>query len=35
MKVRLWGADVARQVQKAVEYFPDPPYANVPIPVTA
>jgi transcriptional regulator GlxA family with amidase domain len=32
---RLWGADVALQVQKAVEYFPDPPYANVPIPVTA
>jgi transcriptional regulator GlxA family with amidase domain len=32
---RLWGAELARQVQKAAEYFPDPPYADVPIPVTA
>ena len=31
---RLWGAELARAVQKAVEYFPDPPYADVPLPVT-
>jgi transcriptional regulator GlxA family with amidase domain len=31
---RLWGAELARGVQKAVEYFPDPPYADVPLPVT-
>jgi transcriptional regulator GlxA family with amidase domain len=29
---RLWGPEFARQVQKGVEYFPDPPYADVPIP---
>ena len=29
---RLWGPPVARSVQKAIEYFPDPPYADVPIP---
>ena len=29
---RLWGAETARRVQKGVEYFPDPPYADVPIP---
>ncbi len=29
---RLWGPEVARRVQKGVEYFPDPPYADVPIP---
>ncbi len=23
---RLWSADVARQVQKAMEYYPEPPY---------
>ncbi|HLZ27417.1 MAG TPA: DJ-1/PfpI family protein [Chloroflexota bacterium] len=32
---RFWGVDAARGVQKMVEYFPDPPYANVPTPVTA
>jgi hypothetical protein len=32
---RLWGPERARGVQKAVEYFPDPPYAEVPLPVTA
>jgi transcriptional regulator GlxA family with amidase domain len=32
---RLWGTELARRVQKAVEYFPDPPYADVPIPITA
>jgi transcriptional regulator GlxA family with amidase domain len=29
---RLWGPELARKVQKAVEYFPDPPYADVPLP---
>ena len=24
---RLWGVDLARQVQKAIEYFPEPPFA--------
>jgi transcriptional regulator GlxA family with amidase domain len=28
---RLWGPEMARRVQKGVEYFPDPPYADVPI----
>ena len=32
---RLWGPEVARRVQKDVEYFPDPPYADVPIPAKA
>lgn len=32
---RLWGAELARGVQKAVEYFPDPPYAEVPQPAAA
>jgi transcriptional regulator GlxA family with amidase domain len=25
---RLWGDQVAREVQKGVEYFPDPPQFN-------
>ena len=29
---RLWGADKARLVQKAMEYFPEPPYQETPIP---
>ncbi len=29
---RLWGPETARRVQKGIEYFPDPPYADVPIP---
>jgi transcriptional regulator GlxA family with amidase domain len=29
---RLWGPELARRVQKGIEYFPDPPYADVPIP---
>lgn len=29
---RLWSPELARRVQKGVEYFPDPPYADVPIP---
>ena len=29
---RLWGPERARRVQKGVEYFPDPPYADVPMP---
>jgi transcriptional regulator GlxA family with amidase domain len=29
---RLWGPDLARKVQKGVEYFPNPPYQDVPIP---
>ena len=29
---RLWSPQLARRVQKGVEYFPDPPYAEVPIP---
>ena len=31
---RLWGPELARRVQKGVEYFPEPPYADVPIPAT-
>ena len=31
---RLCGADTARRVQKAIEYEPAPPYADVPLPVT-
>ena len=31
---RLWGPELARRVQKGVEYFPDPPYADVPIPTS-
>ena len=29
---RLWDPPTARRVQKYMEYFPDPPYSNVPIP---
>ena len=29
---RLWGAGNARLVQKAMEYFPEPPYQDTPIP---
>lgn len=29
---RLWGEGNARLVQKAMEYFPDPPYQEIPIP---
>ncbi len=29
---RLWGPERARRVQQGVEYFPDPPYADVPMP---
>ncbi len=29
---RLWGPPLARMVQEAMEYFPDPPYGDVPIP---
>lgn len=29
---RLWGPETARLVQKGVEYFPAPPYSDVPIP---
>ncbi len=29
---RLWGPETARRVQQAIEYFPAPPYAEVPIP---
>jgi transcriptional regulator GlxA family with amidase domain len=29
---RLWGPGVARTVQKGIEYFPEPPYQDVPIP---
>jgi transcriptional regulator GlxA family with amidase domain len=25
---RLWGTELARQVQKAVEYYPEPPYSE-------
>ena len=31
---RLWGAETARRVQKGIEYFPAPPYAEVPLPAT-
>jgi hypothetical protein len=29
---RLWDPSTARLVQKAIEYFPDPPYQDVAIP---
>lgn len=29
---RLWDPETARRVQKGIEYFPAPPYADVPIP---
>jgi transcriptional regulator GlxA family with amidase domain len=29
---RLWGPETARRVQKGIEYFPAPPYADVPVP---
>src|SRR5438093_4360920 len=29
---RLWDPALARRVQKAVEYLPDPPYGEVPLP---
>jgi len=29
---RLWSPALARRVQKAVEYLPDPPYGDVPLP---
>lgn len=29
---RLWDPPTARRVQKYMEYFPDPPYGDVPIP---
>ncbi len=29
---RLWSPEVARRVQRAMEYFPEPPYEDVPIP---
>lgn len=29
---KLWGPPVARSVQKWIEYFPQPPYEDVPIP---
>jgi transcriptional regulator GlxA family with amidase domain len=29
---KLWDPPVARDVQKAIEYFPDPPYQDVPLP---
>lgn len=28
---RLWSPELARKVQKAMEYFPEPPYGDVPI----
>ena len=31
---RLWGPELARRVQQGVEYFPDPPYQDVPIPTS-
>ena len=31
---RLWGPETARRVQKGIEYFPAPPYADVPVPAT-
>ena len=31
---RLWGPETARRVQHGIEYFPDPPYADVPLPAT-
>ena len=32
---KLWGPEQARLIQKYIEYFPDPPYADVPIPEPA
>ena len=32
---RLWSPEQARTVQKGVQYFPDPPYQDVPIPPSA
>ena len=29
---RLWDPPTARRVQKGIEYFPDPPYGDVPVP---
>jgi transcriptional regulator GlxA family with amidase domain len=29
---KLWSPELARKVQKGIEYFPEPPYADVPIP---
>jgi transcriptional regulator GlxA family with amidase domain len=29
---RLWGPETARRVQKGIEYFPAPPYTDVPLP---
>jgi transcriptional regulator GlxA family with amidase domain len=29
---RLWGPETARRVQKGIEYFPAPPYVDVPVP---
>jgi transcriptional regulator GlxA family with amidase domain len=29
---RLWGPEIAKRVQKGVEYFPEPPYADVAVP---
>jgi transcriptional regulator GlxA family with amidase domain len=29
---RLWGPETARKVQQSIQYFPDPPYQDVPIP---
>jgi len=29
---RLWSPQLTRRVQKGVEYFPDPPYSEVPLP---
>ena len=29
---RLWGPEIARRVQKGIEYFPAPPYEDVPLP---
>jgi transcriptional regulator GlxA family with amidase domain len=29
---RFWGPETARRVQKGIEYFPAPPYSEVPIP---
>lgn len=29
---RLWGPETARRIQKGIEYFPEPPYADAPLP---
>ena len=29
---RLWSPELARLVQQRIEYFPQPPYQDVPIP---